>query len=237
MYGSAFCRIYNEFGWNVYPEVLAEQLWEWLSRRSAGVKTALDLGCGTGVLCGALRAHGVRAAGADLSEGMIAIARERFPDCAFAVADMTRYAPAGPFDLVTCTGDALNHLFSPEDVAKVFRNVYGYLSEGGYFVFDLLRESEIPSGEPFELEYSDTVRAVFRSDRDGEGTVRLHVEVYEIGVRTVSEEIREKLHDPETVCNLLRRAGFEVLQCADRLLPEAAHGTTWFIAARKPLSR
>ena len=26
MYSSAFCRVYNEFGWNVYPEVFAAQL-------------------------------------------------------------------------------------------------------------------------------------------------------------------------------------------------------------------
>ena len=30
MYGSLFCRVYNEFGWNVYPEVFAEQLLRWL---------------------------------------------------------------------------------------------------------------------------------------------------------------------------------------------------------------
>jgi len=233
VYSSAFCRIYNEFGWNVYPEVLAEQLWEWLTRRGASVRTGLDLGCGTGVLCGALSARGVAAAGIDLSEGMIALARERYPACRFTVADMTAYAPAETFDLVTCTGDALNHLFSLEDVERVFRNVYGYLAPGGYFVFDLLRETEIPEGEPFELPYSDAVRAVFQTDRDGEEIVRLRVAVYENGEKTLEEEIREKVHDPETVCALLRRTGFTVLQCADRLLPEAGHGTTWFIAARK----
>lgn len=233
MYGSAFCRVYDRFGWNVYPEILAGQLWEWLGLRGAGIRTALDLGCGTGILAGALAAHGVRSAGVDLSEGMIAIARERFPGCRFEAADMTDYAPGERFDLVTCTGDALNHLFDPADVAKVIRNVYGYLAEGGYFVFDLLRESEIPSDEPFELDYSDTVRAVFRTVRDEDGIVHLTIRVFEEGRLLVSEEILEKVHDPETVCALLRQTGFTVLQCSDRLLPTAGHGTTWFVAARK----
>ncbi len=233
MYSSAFCRIYNEFGWNVYPEVFAEQLWEWLARRGASVRTSLDLGCGTGVLCGALAARGVKAAGIDLSQGMIAIARERYPACRFTVADMTAYAPEEAFDLVTCTGDALNHLFSPEDTARVFRNVYGYLAPGGYFVFDLLRETEIPAEEPFELPYSDTVRAVLRTARDGEGAVCLRVSVYEDGEKVLEEEIRERLYDPGMICSLLEETGFTVLQCADRLLPEAGHGATWFIAARK----
>ncbi len=233
VYGSAFCRVYDQFGWNVYPEILAGQLWEWLDLQGAKIETALDLGCGTGVLCGALTARGVRTVGADLSEGMIAIARERFPEGRFDVADMTVYEPGAQFDLVTCTGDALNHLFELTDVAKVVRNVYGYLTDGGFFVFDLLRESEIPSDEPFELDYSDTVRAVFRTVRDEGGIVHLNVRVFESDRELFSEEIREKVHDPEAVCAMLRQAGFTVLQCGDRLLPAAGHGTTWFVAARK----
>ena len=93
MYSSVFCRIYNEFGWNVYPEVFAEQLWRWLGRKNAAVRTALDLGCGTGVLCRALAERGVKARGVDLSEGMIAIARERAPALRFDVGDMGRKRP------------------------------------------------------------------------------------------------------------------------------------------------
>ena len=232
MYGSAFCRAYNEFGWNVYPEVFAGQLLRFLDRRGAAVHTALDLGCGTGILCRELIRSGIRAVGVDLSEDMIALARENVPEGTFYTADMTVFRPENTFDLVTCTGDALNHLFDPEDIRQVFENISGYLAPGGLLVFDLLRESEIPAHEPFELAYSDSVRAVFLTAREPGDVIRLHIEVFEDGRLSAREDILEKLHDPGLVCSLLGEAGLRVLQCADRLLLDAdTHGTTWFIAA------
>ena len=234
MYSSAFCRVYNEFGWNVYPEVFAGQLLEMPEVREMTVRSALDLGCGTGILCRELAGRGIAAVGIDLSEGMIDLARRQAPDCRFLVENMVTYRPEERFDLVTCTGDALNHVFDPADVERIFANVSGYLREGGLFVFDLLRESEIPRDEPFELDYSDTVRAVFRTTREADGTVHLRIRVTENGVPTVEEDIRERVHDPERICAMLERAGLRVLRCADALLPDArVHGNTWFIVARK----
>ena len=99
-------------------------------------------------------------------------------------------------------------------------------------MFDLLRESEIPAAEPFELAYSDSVRAVFLTAREPGDVIRLHIEVFENDRLTAREDILEKLHDPGLVCSLLEKAGLRVLQCADRLLLDSdTHATTWFIAA------
>ena len=43
MYSDVFCKVYNEFGWNYYPEIFGEQLLEWLRRND--VKTRHDLVC------------------------------------------------------------------------------------------------------------------------------------------------------------------------------------------------
>ena len=51
MYSDVFCKVYNEFGWNYYPEAFGEQLLQWLKNHHVPVRTALDLACGTGVLC------------------------------------------------------------------------------------------------------------------------------------------------------------------------------------------
>ena len=101
--------------------------------------------------------------------------------------------------------DALNHIFAPADLQRIFDNVSGYLNAGGLFVFDLLRESEIPPDEPFELEYSDTVRAVFRTSRLPGDAVRLHIQVFENGVPAIEEDILEKLHDPDMIRAMLER--------------------------------
>lgn len=237
MYSDVFCKVYNEFGWNYYPEAFGEQLLQWLERSGIAVKTALDLACGTGVLCRILHGQGIAACGMDLSEGMIAIARAGHPEICYDVADMVTYRPGRSFDLVTCTGDALNHISALSDVERIFRNVYDYLNPGGYFVFDILNENEVSDSEPFEMDFSDTVRVWFQMTRPTERSVNLKIRVFENGKLQFEENIRETVHDPAVICGLLERAGFELVRCADRLLADADPGTTWFVVAGKGESR
>lgn len=233
MYSDVFCKVYNVFGWNYYPEIFGEQLLEWLRRNHVSPKTSMDLACGTGVLCEILHQSGIRASGIDLSHGMIEIARAGNPGISYDVADMITYCPERQYDLVTCTGDALNHIGNLQDIERIFRNVYSYVSPGGYFIFDILNEHEVSNSEPFEMDFSDTVRVWFQMLRSGERQVNLKIRVYENGILSFEENIRETVHDPAAVCELLRQCGFEVLKCADRLLDDGNHGTTWFVIARK----
>lgn len=233
MYSDVFCQVYNQFGWNYYPEAFGEELLLWLREQDLHPKTVLDLGCGTGVLCRILQKNGMVAAGMDFSAGMIDIARAENPDIPFAVADMITYRPDRHFDLVTCTGDALNHIPSLSDIAKIFRNVYAYTSPGGYFVFDILNENEVSTSEPFEIDFTDTTRVWFQMTRPGKDEVNLKIRVFENGAEQFEENIRETVHDPAAVCALLEEAGFRVLRCANTLRSGANPGTTWFVIARK----
>ena len=233
MYSDVFCKVYNEFGWNYYPEIFGEQLLIWLKKNGIQPKTAMDLACGTGVLCRILKDSGMEAAGMDFSAGMIDIARENNEDIPFAVADMITYRPERQFDLVTCTGDAINHIPDLSDVSKIFDNVYAYTAKGGYFVFDILNEHEVSTSEPFEMDFTDSIRVWFQMTRPGEKKVNLKIRVYEKGNLQFEENIRETIHDPAMICDLLRKSGFTLVRCADRLLEENNPGTTWFVVARK----
>ena len=234
MYSDAFCKVYNEFGWNYFPEAFGEQLLDWIRENDIPVKTAIDLACGTGILCEILHKNGIQAAGMDFSEGMIHIARQSNPEIPYDVADMILYRPERRFDLVTCTGDALNHIIDPESVRKIFENVYEYLNSGGYFIFDLLNEKEIPSEEPFDLDFSETVRARFSISRTAEGLINLKTTVFEKGEQTFEENIYETLHDPEMICAMLRECGFRIVKLSHQLSDTApAQATTWFVIAKK----
>ena len=235
MYSDVFCKVYNEFGWNYYPEIFGQQLLKWLTDNRLQPKTAMDLACGTGILCGILDEAGIRAAGMDFSSGMIDIARENYPHLHFDVADMITYRPDKRFELVTCTGDAVNHIPDLSDVRKIFENVYAYLTAGGYFVFDILNENEVSTSEPFEMDFTDTTRVWFQMTRPADKKVNLKIRVYENGVLAFEENIRETIHDPVAICGLLENCGFAPVVCTDRLLPENHPGTTHFIIARKPL--
>ena len=235
MYSEVFCKVYNEFGWNYYPEVFGEQLLLWLERKGLKPKTAMDLACGTGILCGILDKAGIEASGMDFSSGMIGIARQNAPHLHFDVADITTYRPQEHFDLVTCTGDAVNHIADLSNVEKIFRNVFAYLCPGGYFVFDLLNENEVSDSEPFDMDFTETTRVWFQMTRPAEKKVNLKIKVFENGKLEFEENIRETIHEPDEICRLLKNSGFTEITCTDRLLPENNPGTTWFVIARRPL--
>lgn len=233
MYSDVFCKVYNEFGWNYYPEAFGEQLLQWLKENNVTVKTSMDLACGTGVLCEILHREGIDASGMDFSSGMIDIARKNCPEVRYDVADMVTYRPEKQFDLVTCTGDAINHIPALSDVEQIFRNVHGYLAEGGYFIFDILNENEVSDSEPFDMDFTDTVRVWFQMTCPAEKKVNLKIRVFENGVEQFEENIRETIHDPAVICALLEKSGFAVVRCADRMLDDGGHGTTWFVIAKK----
>lgn len=233
MYSDIFCRVYNEFGWNYYPEAFGQQLLKWLEAQGAAPKTVLDLGCGTGVLCRLLRDSGMDAAGMDYSQGMVDLARQENPDIPFERGDMITWQPDRTYDLVTCTGDVLNHIPALKDLAQIFVNVYRYVNPNGYFVFDILNEKEVSDSEPFEMDFDEHTRVWFQMTRPEQDQVNLCIRVYERERLSLEENIQETVHDPKTVCDLLEQAGFRVLRLADSLLDDGSHGTTWFVIAQK----
>ncbi len=233
MYSDVFCKVYNEFGWNYYPEAFGEQLLQWLDARGLSPRSALDLACGTGILCQILHRQGMTVRGMDLSPGMIAIARANGPGIQYDVADMTAYRPDARFDLVTCTGDAMNHIPQMGDLRRIFENIHGYLAPGGWLVFDILNEQEVSTSEPFEMDFDARTRVWFRMTRPGARSVNLEIRVFENGVLKLTENIRETIHDPVAVCRMLRETGFREVTCTDRLLESQRGSTTWYVTAQK----
>lgn len=235
MYSDLFCRIYDEYGWNYYPEAFAGKVLSWISRKGLRIKSAMDLACGTGIFSDLLSRQGIDAAGMDLSESMIRIARERRPDLRFDVGDMITYDPGQTYDLVTCNGDALNHILDPADLERIFARVYGYLNPGGHFIFNVLREEEHPDEEPFDFDMEDGRRVTFRICRDDEGIINFHIRVIKPGQEPFEEVIRELFHDPDMLYGLLRKQGFTIVRKSGQLLEEDEDGRepTCIIVARK----
>src|SRR6202035_8084 len=98
--------------------------------------SALDLGCGTGLMGAELRSHTDRLAGVDLSAAMIAKARERGFYDRLVVGDaaaMLGREPPGSSDLIVAA-DALVYV---GDFAPLFAAVARVLTSDGIFAFSV----------------------------------------------------------------------------------------------------
>ncbi|MBE0642816.1 MAG: class I SAM-dependent methyltransferase [Bacteroidetes bacterium] len=110
-------------------------------------RTAIDMGCGTGVHAIALAQLGLEVTGVDISEGMLEKARtnanESNAPLRFVRGDfLTSIAPT-PTDLLICLGNSLPHLESREALAAVLTHWRTLCAPGGYVLIQLLNYGRV----------------------------------------------------------------------------------------------
>ena len=129
----------------VYDEVVVDPchgswasfLHELWSGDPQGVRSVLDICCGTGLLADELVARGYRVVGVDASDAMLALARERLgPEVKLGRMTLPDLTVDDVFDAAVCTFDGLNYL-TPDDLRLTMAAVAGRLRPAGWFVFDL----------------------------------------------------------------------------------------------------
>jgi SAM-dependent methyltransferase len=106
-----------------------------------GVRSACDLGCGTGTLAVQLARKGIRMIAVDSSPEMCRLARRKAAEAGVPVrvlrADMREFSIPEHVDLVTCEFDALNHVPAKRHLHRVLKCVGAALEPRGYFAFDV----------------------------------------------------------------------------------------------------
>ncbi len=143
-YGRVFAKIYNLL-WNDFADRIAPQIYDfYLAAQCGQVKpSVLDLCCGTGRLARFFLEQDFRVVGFDLSEYMVACARENnleyvvAKQADFIEGDAANFQLDEKFGLAVSTYDALNHLPDADAIQRCFRCVYDVLLDGGHFIFDL----------------------------------------------------------------------------------------------------
>jgi SAM-dependent methyltransferase len=98
-------------------------------KRSDG-NALLDVACGTGGHVPYLRDN-FAYEGLDLDPGMLAIARERFPDVVFHHDDMANFALDHQFDVVTCLFSSIGNVKTKPRLRQAIATLAGHLRPGG----------------------------------------------------------------------------------------------------------
>ncbi|MDO8619772.1 MAG: methyltransferase domain-containing protein [bacterium] len=201
------------------------------------VRSALDVGCGTGDLVRALAKEGVRAVGVDFAKEMIETATEhakseRLPLARFEQASIFDYtAPAGAFDSISANG--FIEYISYAELERFLSLASEWLFPGGslvlgsrnrlfnLFSLNAFTEEELKGGNaPMLLaEALAIARAKSIADISDVGTVPLQKEGTKhtgtgIGVATRYQ------FTPVQLITILRKHGFEAME----LFPIHIHG-------------
>jgi SAM-dependent methyltransferase len=151
------------------------------------VRQVLDLGCGGGHVDHGLKRR-FAIVGVDLSEAMLALARELNPEVVYLRGDLRTPPTDELFDAVYL-GDAVNYMLSESDLQQAFRAAYDHLAPGGVFL--------TVAEETRETFTSPQARVTHRTDKHGHVT------------------LIEDVHDPDltdttydlTLVFLIRRGG------------------------------
>jgi glycine/sarcosine N-methyltransferase len=148
----------------------------------------LDAACGTGWHAITLAQRGYQAAGADLSQGMIEVARHnaaragvtvRFDPVGFGKLAQT--FGEGAFEAVLCLGNSLPHLLTPSDLAEALVDFAACLKPGGLLLiqnrnFDAALLSRIRWMEP-QAHQEDQAQWIFLRfyDFDPDGLITFNI--------------------------------------------------------------
>jgi SAM-dependent methyltransferase len=115
-----------------------------IRRHSPNVKTALEIGCGTGAHAATMAGLGLEIAGVDMSEGMLELADARRASLddeiaarvTFEQGDARTVRLGKKFDAVMALFHVMSYQTSNEDLAAVFATAREHVKQNGIFLFD-----------------------------------------------------------------------------------------------------
>ncbi len=186
--------------------------------RGRGIRTVLDLACGTGRLSWLLARRGYEVIGVDQSCDMLAVAMSRMDEekaetpPLFLNQAMQELDLYGTVQAAVCSMDGLNYLPEP-DLRETLRRLRLFLEPGGILFFDLNTPEKFQSmdGETYVEETEDAF-CVWRAElEEDERSCVFGMDIFLREGRLwrrEQEEHVEYVHRPAHAAALLVEAGF-----------------------------
>ena len=193
----------------------------------AGVRTVLDLCCGTGLLAAELTARGYRIVGVDASDAMLRRARRLLgPEVLLARMTLPHLDVEGTFDAAVSTFDGFNYL-SPTDLRLTIAALAHHVRPDGWLVFDIHTDAMMAFTErnPVIAGKAEGNSFVISSAVDASRrTCDTHISLTPEGDEApFSEHHRQYFHSAAEIRASLDGAGFGVTALRDEYSERPVH--------------
>ncbi|MBQ7906884.1 MAG: class I SAM-dependent methyltransferase [Clostridia bacterium] len=244
---SGLSSVYDRLNFGCDYGLLAKYLSKQIKENeSTETSLVLDLACGTGKLTLLLHKLGYDMTGVDLSENMLAQAKDAcyqrgINDVLWLCQDMTELELYGTVDACVCTLDSINYLTSIKDVKKCFSLVHNYLIPEGVFVFDIntpYRFENVYGQNDYVLEDEQALLA-WQNDYNKKTKIcNFYLSIFEEnkdGTYTRLDEVqREKCYSRRQIENALSECGFEIISVHGDLDGKTAEDTDekWYFTVK-----
>ncbi|MBX9782064.1 MAG: class I SAM-dependent methyltransferase [Chitinophagaceae bacterium] len=100
--------------------------------------SVLELGCGTGNMAGRFIKDQISFTGLDMSEEMLLMASQKYPQAHFVNAGMRNFELQQTFDFCLAAGRTVSYLITNDDVCNTFSCIYRHLADNGIVCFDFI---------------------------------------------------------------------------------------------------
>ncbi|HEX6371539.1 MAG TPA: class I SAM-dependent methyltransferase [Longimicrobium sp.] len=183
----------------------------------SGGSTLLDVGCGSGNHLAHLRRH-YRCDGVDLDAGLLAIARERYPDSTFHQADMADFDLGRRYDALVCLFSAIGYVKTVERLGETMRTFARHLLPGGVAVVEpwLAPDVFIPGHVRIDTPETPQLKVARMVHSGVRGELCVLTFSYLIGRAEGIEHFEEHhelgLFTPEQMMDAFRGAGLDVVE-------------------------
>lgn len=191
----------------------------------------LEAACGSGSLTITIADRCREVVGFDISEPMLAQARQRLPGCSFHWADMRTVDLGRTFDTVLCPFNSLMHMHSDEDALAALGRLRAHCAETGRVIVDLFDISpqymapRTENVQVLDMIESDGGRRLlgFEDSIFEAGTLTLTIRIVEAssGAQVGRSSFSMRFYDRAHLTNLFQRAGLDPVRIDTGYVPDA----------------
>ena len=217
---SEFADVYDILMKDAKYKKRTAYLWKLFKTHGKTPKLLLDLACGTGEFSCAFAMKGVEVIGVDMSEDMLAVAREKTADNGLDILYLCQKAEEldlyGTVDGAICCLDSLNHITDINKLSKAVKRVSLFMEEGSLFIFDLNTEYKhrnILGNNTFVMD-EEEVYCVWQNRFDEKRLITdinldFFLEDGDTYIRS-SESFKERAYTKEQIEGILNKARLEI---------------------------